>query len=281
MPGSRSKYTCAEAPAPAGEPKAPLVAEGNYLFVDGDKFSASFAADVDIATTRFMSCRATALGTAGGADQGRSCGLEGEADLLHGDKRGSHDPADRATQSWPDASGAKVAELKSSHAVMLSHPREVAAFIKERRHIRLPTDVDRGRTRGGGRGRHSLAWRDGFACPKQRRCGMALKDILPGKLGFGAAPLGSMFRDIPEQEALATVNAAWDDGIRYFDNAPFYGAGLAEIRMGAGARRQAARRLCHQHQGRPRDPGRDRGCRAPATSARRATSSNMAARTRS
>jgi hypothetical protein len=27
-------------------------------------------------------------------------------------------------------SGAKVAELKSSHAVMLSHPHEVAAFIK-------------------------------------------------------------------------------------------------------------------------------------------------------
>src|SRR6478736_746978 len=62
---------------------------------------------------------------------------------------------------------------------------------------------------------------------------MALKDILPGRLGFGAAPLGNMFCDIPEQEALATVNAAWDDGIRYFDTAPFYGAGLAEIRMGA------------------------------------------------
>ncbi|PVM84023.1 D-threo-aldose 1-dehydrogenase [Caulobacter radicis] len=61
---------------------------------------------------------------------------------------------------------------------------------------------------------------------------MALKDILPGKLGFGAAPLGNMFRDIPESEALATVAAAWDDGIRYYDNAPFYGAGLAEIRMG-------------------------------------------------
>ena len=61
---------------------------------------------------------------------------------------------------------------------------------------------------------------------------MALKDILPGKLGFGAAPLGNMFRDIPETEALATVKAAWDDGIRYYDNAPFYGAGLAEIRMG-------------------------------------------------
>ena len=62
---------------------------------------------------------------------------------------------------------------------------------------------------------------------------MAFKDILPGRLGFGAAPLGNMFRDIPEQEALATVNAAWDEGIRYFDTAPFYGAGLAEIRMGA------------------------------------------------
>lgn len=61
---------------------------------------------------------------------------------------------------------------------------------------------------------------------------MALKDILPSKLGFGAAPLGNMFRDIPEEEARATVEAAWNDGIRYFDNAPFYGAGLAEIRMG-------------------------------------------------
>ncbi|MDM9621993.1 aldo/keto reductase [Rhizobium sp. S96] len=69
---------------------------------------------------------------------------------------------------------------------------------------------------------------------------MTIKDILPGKLGFGAAPLGNMFRDIPEDEALATVEAAWNDGIRYYDNAPFYGAGLAEIRMGgalAGKRR--------------------------------------------
>lgn len=61
---------------------------------------------------------------------------------------------------------------------------------------------------------------------------MTLKHILPSKLGFGAAPLGNMFRDIPEREALSTVEAAWNDGIRYYDNAPFYGAGLAEIRMG-------------------------------------------------
>src|SRR5262245_48946694 len=62
---------------------------------------------------------------------------------------------------------------------------------------------------------------------------MALHDILRTKVGFGSAPLGNMFRAIPEPEARATVEAAWNDGIRYFDNAPFYGAGLAELRLGA------------------------------------------------
>ena len=61
---------------------------------------------------------------------------------------------------------------------------------------------------------------------------MTIKDVLADRLGFGAAPLGNMFRDIPQDEALATVEAAWEDGIRYYDNAPFYGAGLAELRMG-------------------------------------------------
>lgn len=61
---------------------------------------------------------------------------------------------------------------------------------------------------------------------------MSLKEILPGRLGFGTAPLGNMFRAIPEEDALATVEAAWDQGIRYYDTAPFYGAGLAEERLG-------------------------------------------------
>jgi D-threo-aldose 1-dehydrogenase len=55
---------------------------------------------------------------------------------------------------------------------------------------------------------------------------------LPGRVGFGTAPLGNMYRAIPEQEALDTVHAAWDHGIRYFDAAPMYGAGLAELRLG-------------------------------------------------
>src|SRR5262245_31412241 len=53
-----------------------------------------------------------------------------------------------------------------------------------------------------------------------------------GPLGFGAAPLGNMFRSIPDEEAAATVDAAWKQGTRYFDTAPFYGAGLSEIRLG-------------------------------------------------
>ena len=62
---------------------------------------------------------------------------------------------------------------------------------------------------------------------------MKVRDaLLNGPLGFGAAPLGNMFRNIPDEEAAATVDAAWDLGTRYFDTAPFYGAGLSEIRLG-------------------------------------------------
>lgn len=61
---------------------------------------------------------------------------------------------------------------------------------------------------------------------------MNMRKILQGKLGFGTAPLGNMYRNIPEEEAIATVDAAWESGIRYFDAAPLYGAGLAEMRLG-------------------------------------------------
>ncbi|MEU6121612.1 aldo/keto reductase [Streptomyces sp. NPDC047123] len=61
---------------------------------------------------------------------------------------------------------------------------------------------------------------------------MSITSLLPGSLGFGTAPLGNMFRAIPDEEAAATVEAAWDQGIRYFDTAPFYGAGLSELRLG-------------------------------------------------
>jgi aryl-alcohol dehydrogenase-like predicted oxidoreductase len=58
------------------------------------------------------------------------------------------------------------------------------------------------------------------------------ENLLCGPLGFGAAPLGNMFRNIPDDEAAATVEAAWKQGTRHFDTAPFYGSGLSEIRLG-------------------------------------------------
>ncbi|MEM5503375.1 MULTISPECIES: aldo/keto reductase [Shewanella] len=63
---------------------------------------------------------------------------------------------------------------------------------------------------------------------------MSIRDKLltASTLGFGTAPLGNMFRNIPEEEALNTVKAAWEQGVRYFDTAPFYGAGLSELRLG-------------------------------------------------
>jgi D-threo-aldose 1-dehydrogenase len=54
---------------------------------------------------------------------------------------------------------------------------------------------------------------------------MTIRDsLVNGPLGFGTAPLGNMFRDIPDDEAYATVNAAWEHGTRFFDTAPMYGA---------------------------------------------------------
>jgi D-threo-aldose 1-dehydrogenase len=54
--------------------------------------------------------------------------------------------------------------------------------------------------------------------------------------GFGASSLGNLYRKIDEQQALATFDAAWNAGIRYFDTAPFYGSGLSERRLGDALR---------------------------------------------
>jgi D-threo-aldose 1-dehydrogenase len=52
-------------------------------------------------------------------------------------------------------------------------------------------------------------------------------------LGYGAAPIGNLYRAVSDEQAAETVAAAWDCGIRYFDTAPHYGIGLAEKRLGA------------------------------------------------
>lgn len=51
-------------------------------------------------------------------------------------------------------------------------------------------------------------------------------------LGLGAAQLGDLHRRTSDEEAAATVDAAWEGGIRYVDTAPHYGVGLSERRLG-------------------------------------------------
>jgi D-threo-aldose 1-dehydrogenase len=52
------------------------------------------------------------------------------------------------------------------------------------------------------------------------------------QLGFGGAPLGDLFVKVSEGDAGATLQAAWDAGIRYYDTAPWYGRGQSEHRTG-------------------------------------------------
>ncbi len=69
------------------------------------------------------------------------------------------------------------------------------------------------------------------ACRRLGRTGVELTE-----LGFGGASIGELFVRVTEADAQATIAAAWDAGIRYFDTAPWYGRGLSELRTGAGLR---------------------------------------------
>jgi D-threo-aldose 1-dehydrogenase len=55
-------------------------------------------------------------------------------------------------------------------------------------------------------------------------------------LGLGCAPIGNLFTGVSDDDARATVDAAWDAGIRYFDTAPLYGHGASERRLGRALR---------------------------------------------
>jgi len=61
------------------------------------------------------------------------------------------------------------------------------------------------------------------------------------RFGLGCAPLGGLFEEVSDVEAHATIDTAWEAGVRMFDTAPLYGSGLSECRVGEALR------------GRPRD----------------------------
>jgi D-threo-aldose 1-dehydrogenase len=92
------------------------------------------------------------------------------------------------------------------------------------------------------------------------------------ELSLGCAQLGNLYRAITDEQAGATTDAAWDQGIRYFDTAPHYGLGLSERRLGTAlAGRPRSEYLVSTKVGRRLEPlspaGRldDEGFEVPAT----------------
>ena len=58
------------------------------------------------------------------------------------------------------------------------------------------------------------------------------------RFALGTAPLGGLYEPVGEANARATVDEAWRLGVRTFDTAPHYGAGVAEQRLGAALRKR-------------------------------------------
>ncbi len=69
---------------------------------------------------------------------------------------------------------------------------------------------------------------------ERRRLGRRGPEVT--RLGLGTAPLGNLFSIVTDADADATIDAAWDAGLRFFDTAPLYGHGLAERRLGRALR---------------------------------------------
>lgn len=76
---------------------------------------------------------------------------------------------------------------------------------------------------------------------ERRRLGRS--ELRVTRLGLGTGPLGGARVRVSEADAVETVAAAVDSGINYFDTAPWYGVGQAEMHLGRGL----ADRLCPDH----------------------------------
>jgi len=63
-----------------------------------------------------------------------------------------------------------------------------------------------------------------------RRLGRSNLDV--SVIGFGASPLGNVFSEVSSSAATKAVAAAIENGINFFDVSPYYGATVAEERLG-------------------------------------------------
>mgnify|MGYP006267684677 CR=1 FL=1 len=65
---------------------------------------------------------------------------------------------------------------------------------------------------------------------KRRRIGATTLEV--PVFGFGSAHLGELYAKVDEATSRATMDAAWQAGVRLYDTAPWYGRGLSEHRLG-------------------------------------------------
>jgi L-galactose dehydrogenase len=71
---------------------------------------------------------------------------------------------------------------------------------------------------------------DEFRVPRVR---LGQTDLELPLVSFGASPLGSVFKEVSQDEANAAVATALSLGIDYFDTSPYYGGGKSEAALGA------------------------------------------------
>ncbi|MBY5815058.1 alpha/beta hydrolase [Rhizobium leguminosarum] len=123
-----SVFDLATAPTP-GEEGAPLLPPSDgFILVDPAKFPAAFAADVDISTTRFMAAAQVPWGLGAVQTKITSPAWKQKPSYFMVTALDHMVPPSRQ-RSMAARAGAKVIEIQSSHAVMLSHPKDVVDFI--------------------------------------------------------------------------------------------------------------------------------------------------------
>jgi len=61
---------------------------------------------------------------------------------------------------------------------------------------------------------------------------IAKTDLRVTRLGLGTAPLGGLFTSVLESDSDELIRSAFENDLNFFDTAPLYGHGTAEIRLG-------------------------------------------------
>jgi pimeloyl-ACP methyl ester carboxylesterase len=116
---------------PPGAPVPPILPpQDGFLMLDKEKFQASFAADVDPQTARFMADSQVPWGVAAlqGAVTSPAWKSKPSWYLVAGDDRMIPPPAQR---DMAQRAGATVREVGGSHAVYVSNPNAVAKLIEQ------------------------------------------------------------------------------------------------------------------------------------------------------